>query len=55
MLAVMDVGEVREAGLCMQCGTCIAVCPARAIELDWDVTTGYAVIVHRARCTDCGI
>lgn len=39
----------------MQCGTCVAVCPARAITLDWDVATGYRVVVDRGRCTDCGV
>ncbi len=51
----MDVSQVRDKGLCMQCGTCVAVCPTRAIKLDWRVTTGYGVIVDRERCTDCGI
>jgi coenzyme F420 hydrogenase subunit beta len=51
----MDVGRIRDDGLCTQCGTCAAVCPTRAIVLDWDVSTGYSVVVERERCTDCGI
>ena len=54
MLPVVDVGRVRDDGLCMQCGTCVAVCPSRAIALDWDVATGYRVVIDRALCTDCG-
>lgn len=50
----MDVGSVRDDGLCMQCGTCAAVCPPRAITLDWDVADGYRVAIDRERCTDCG-
>ncbi len=51
----MDVGRVRDDGLCMQCGTCVAVCPTHAVALDWDVAAGYRVIVDRELCTDCGI
>jgi coenzyme F420 hydrogenase subunit beta len=50
----MDVEQVRDDGLCMQCGTCAAVCPPHAISLDWDVRTGYRVVIDRGRCTDCG-
>ena len=39
----------------MQCGTCVAVCPTRAVALDWEVATGYRVTVDRERCSDCGI
>ena len=51
----MDVGRVRDDGLCMQCGTCVSVCPTRAIALDWEVATGYRVVIDRGLCTDCGI
>jgi coenzyme F420 hydrogenase subunit beta len=54
MLPGMDVGQVRDDGLCMQCGTCVAVCPTRAVSLDWSVATGYRVAIDRVRCTDCG-
>lgn len=39
----------------MQCGTCAAVCPTRAVDLAWDVAAGYRVVIDRDRCTDCGI
>lgn len=55
MLPLMDVGGVRDDELCMQCGTCAAVCPTHAITLDWDVATGCRVVIDRERCTDCGI
>ena len=55
MLPVMDVGSVLDDELCMQCGTCAAVCPTRAITLGWDVATGYRVVIDREQCTDCGI
>ena len=51
----MDVGRVRDDGLCMQCGTCVAVCPTRAVTLDWEVATGYRVAIDQERCTDCGV
>ncbi len=51
---MMDVEQVRDDGLCMQCGTCAAICPTRAVSLDWDVTTGYRVIIDRSLCNDCG-
>jgi coenzyme F420 hydrogenase subunit beta len=51
----MDIGRVRDDELCMQCGTCVAVCPTRAIDLDWNVASGYRPVIDRDRCTDCGI
>jgi len=55
MLQAMDVGRVRDDGLCMQCGTCAAVCPSAAVSLDWEVDSGYRVVVDQTLCTDCGI
>ncbi len=51
----MNVTRVRDDGLCMQCGTCEAMCPHDAVELVWDVRTGYRVTVRDDRCTHCGV
>jgi coenzyme F420 hydrogenase subunit beta len=50
----MNVRQVYDDGLCMQCGTCVAVCPAAAVSLDWRLRTGYRVSVAGDLCTDCG-
>lgn len=50
----MNVQRVYDDGLCMQCGTCAALCTPRAIRLEWDVRVGYRLTVDEARCDDCG-
>ena len=51
---VMNVQQVYDDGLCMQCGTCVAVCPAAAVRLDWDLRAGHRLSVDAGLCTDCG-
>ena len=51
----MNVTRVYDDGLCMQCGTCEAMCPHDAVELLWDVRVGYHVTVSEDRCTHCGV
>ena len=50
----MNVLQVYDDGLCMQCGTCVAVCPAAAVRLDWDLRAGHRLSVDGGLCTDCG-
>ena len=50
----MNVQHVYDDGLCMQCGSCVAVCPADAVRLDWDLHVGHRLRVDPATCTDCG-
>ena len=49
-----NVQRIYDDGLCMQCGTCAAMCPAGAIDLAWDVRVGYRLTVSEPPCTDCG-
>ncbi len=42
--------EVKENNLCTRCGTCVAICPENAIDLDEE---GYPVV--NANCTNCGL
>ena len=49
-----NVQQIYDDGLCMQCGTCVALCPAAAIGLTWDVRVGYRLTVDERLCTDCG-
>ena len=50
------IEEVPAQGLCIGCGTCAGVCPARAMEmhLDDDDDMPYPV-VQRSICTECGL
>lgn len=51
-----NVGRVRNAGLCMGCGTCESVCPEEAIEVRRDDRKGvYFPVVDPERCTECGL
>jgi len=51
-----NVTWIRDAGLCMGCGTCEAVCPVRAIEVRRDSRKGiYLPDVDWERCTQCGL
>ena len=40
--------------LCMQCGTCVGVCPTGSVSLTWDLRVGYRLRVDDGACTDCG-
>jgi coenzyme F420 hydrogenase subunit beta len=49
-----NVQHVYDDGLCMQCGTCVGVCPTGAARLDWDLRLGHLLSIDGERCTDCG-
>ena len=51
----INVQHVYDSGLCMQCGTCAAVCPHSAIKMDWDGVTGYVLAVEDETCEECGL
>lgn len=52
----LNVDRVRNAGLCMGCGTCESVCPAGAIEVKRHSRKQYYVpTVFPDRCTECGL
>jgi len=50
----MNVQQVYDDGLCMQCGTCAGVCPTGSVALTWDLRVGYRLRVDERTCTDCG-
>ncbi len=50
----MNVQRVYDDGLCMQCGTCVGVCPTGAVTLTWDLRAGYHLTLDAQTCTDCG-
>lgn len=50
----MNVQHIHRDGLCMQCGTCEALCPRGAVRMVWDVREGYRPQVSSELCTDCG-
>jgi len=51
-----NVSIIRDAGLCMGCGTCESVCPVDAIRITKDERKGiYLPIVDLSRCTGCGL
>lgn len=50
----VNVGAVRDAGLCMGCGTCESVCPTEAIRVRKNERKGiYLPIIDSERCTRC--
>ena len=51
----MNALEVYRAGLCVQCGTCAALCPRSAISMEWDGERGYCLTLQTERCNDCGL
>lgn len=50
----MNVQHVYDDGLCMQCGTCVGVCPTGSVSLTWDQRVGHRLRVDEQSCTDCG-
>jgi coenzyme F420 hydrogenase subunit beta len=50
----MNVRHVYDDGLCMQCGTCAAVCPTAAVRLVWSLRAGHGLSVDNGLCTECG-
>lgn len=47
--------RVYNAGICTQCGTCVAICPQSAINMEWDGKSGYVLSVDENLCDDCGL
>jgi len=51
-----NVNTIRDAGLCMGCGTCESVCPVDAIRITKDERKGiYLPIIDSNRCTGCDL
>lgn len=51
---IINVAAVRDAGLCIGCGTCESVCPVDAIRIRKDERKGiYLPIIDSKRCTRC--
>jgi len=48
------IAGVYSSGLCMQCGTCAALCNQGAITMRWDVREGLEPVVSPAACNECG-
>lgn len=51
----MNIETVCAAGLCTQCGTCVALCPQGAVTAEWSPSLGYAMRVDGSACTECGV
>lgn len=50
------IAPVVKNGLCTGCGTCIALCPEKCIELVKDTSKGiYVAKLHKDKCVMCGI
>src|SRR4030042_6383068 len=52
----MTIENVYKDNLCTGCGTCVAVCPTKAIRLVKDGTKGvYKPQIIKNRCNNCGL
>ncbi len=49
------VERVARDGLCAQCGTCVAACPVRAVEMRETPSGMFLPRVDAARCNGCGL
>ena len=55
-MANNTIASVVKDGLCTGCGTCIALCPNRAIELTINEKKGiYIPKLNEEKCNNCGI
>jgi len=50
-----NIWEIVDHDTCTQCGTCVAMCPTRAISLQQHPKKGLLPIVDDELCTECGI
>lgn len=50
-----NISFIVEHKNCTQCGTCVAMCPTRAISCYQHPCQGLLPVVDDARCTECGI
>lgn len=55
MDCVAKINEISATGACKSCGTCIAVCPANALQMV-ELPSGYLVAnIKDDLCTNCGL
>lgn len=40
--------------ICVGCGLCAGICPADALEIEWNKYGEYVPVERAGRCTDCG-
>jgi len=50
-----SIASVVEDGLCLSCGTCVAVCPVDAIQMRETPGGLLEANIDNAKCTNCGI
>lgn len=49
-----NISEVVREYWCAGCGTCVAFCPERALEIEYTVDGRYVPRVIESKCTNCG-
>jgi len=53
---IYNIKNIVKKGVCVGCGTCVALCPQGAIELIIDKKKGiYVPKIDKSKCNNCGI
>ncbi len=50
-----NIREVVESNWCTGCGTCVAFCPVKALEIEYTSDGRYVPALDEGMCTDCGL
>lgn len=54
LASLYNVAEVDAAGLCLECGTCVGLCPNDNVRMEQDASSRYRIrVLDATRCESC--